>query len=206
LNNINLARSVAKKFARNGDELKDLTQEGILGLFDAAKRFDGSRGFKFSTMAVDWVMKRVREASFSLRKTVRLPTHLSWKTGLPVNGINPLRMGTVSYHFGCAEDAQTGQEKCVERRLDSLCSVPATQEDLLQMKQEMELLLDALMLLNDNEFFVVFYYFFCCMTFEEIGAKLNVAKQRVDQIMELACMKIRKHIAFADLKGWFGLK
>ncbi len=55
-----LVKSVAKKYAgRNSHLQQDLEQEGFLGVLDAQKRFDASKGAKFSTYAYFWIRKRI---------------------------------------------------------------------------------------------------------------------------------------------------
>lgn len=54
-----LAYSVVRSYRGRGIEEDDLRQEALLGLLEAYRRFDGSRGTRFSTYAHIWVKKRV---------------------------------------------------------------------------------------------------------------------------------------------------
>ncbi len=58
-NYIGLVKSIAGKYAKYGAEFDDLLQEGIMGLFEARKKFDSTRGVKFSTFAVYFIKGRV---------------------------------------------------------------------------------------------------------------------------------------------------
>lgn len=56
-----LVIAMAKKLA-GAAELADLINEGVLGLLDAAERFDPGRGVKFATYAHPWIRKRLYAA------------------------------------------------------------------------------------------------------------------------------------------------
>jgi RNA polymerase primary sigma factor len=46
---------VARQYQNVGIPLEDLRNEGIVGLIEAARRYDPDRGTKFSTYAVWWI-------------------------------------------------------------------------------------------------------------------------------------------------------
>lgn len=68
-----IAVGEARKMASRGLEHEDLVNEGIVGLLDAAKRFDPSRKLRFSTYARWWVRARMLRAIDTTGTTVRLP-------------------------------------------------------------------------------------------------------------------------------------
>ena len=53
--NLRLVVKVAKRYRRSGCDLRDLVQEGNLGLIYAVRRFDPQRGVKLSSYAVWWI-------------------------------------------------------------------------------------------------------------------------------------------------------
>jgi RNA polymerase primary sigma factor len=57
-----LVPRVVAKFRNAGVSPSDLRAEGILGLVEAALRFDPAQGVPFGAYAFHWVRKRVREA------------------------------------------------------------------------------------------------------------------------------------------------
>ena len=56
--------------------LRDLVQEGFLGLRRAVERFDPYRGFAFSTFATPWIKQALRRYIANTDRTIRLPVHV----------------------------------------------------------------------------------------------------------------------------------
>ena len=63
----------AKKYLDMGLELKDLMQEGYVGLMIAVKKFEPERGFRFSTLAPYWIRAEIEYALTFNARNVRLP-------------------------------------------------------------------------------------------------------------------------------------
>lgn len=59
-NNLGLVHSCANRFRGRGVEYEDLYQAGCLGLVKAAKNFDSSKGFAFSTYAVPVILGEIK--------------------------------------------------------------------------------------------------------------------------------------------------
>ncbi len=76
--NLRFVVSVAKQYAgSNAELLEELIAQGNIGLIDAAKTFDCTRGFKFITYAVWHIRKEILFYFNSLNKTVYLPSHVA---------------------------------------------------------------------------------------------------------------------------------
>ena len=74
--NTRLVVSIAKRYMGNGVAFLDLIQEGNLGLMKAVKKYDYTRGFRFSTYATWWIRQTISRAISDQGRTIRVPVHM----------------------------------------------------------------------------------------------------------------------------------
>ena len=99
--NLRFAVQVAKQYQGMGLELEDLIQVANLGLFEAVKRFDPSRGVKFISFAVWYVRAELQKALNDLSRVVRIPSHKTMTEGKDFSTLS------TSKKVGEDEDSET---------------------------------------------------------------------------------------------------
>ncbi|MFC1898306.1 sigma-70 family RNA polymerase sigma factor [Candidatus Cloacimonadota bacterium] len=93
-----LVRSIAAKYNKLGILQEDLEQEGMIGLLEAADKYDEDKGAKFSTYATFWIKKRILEAVDKEKKTNFNTSSLKdGVTGDKTRSINPLKQDKLSF-------------------------------------------------------------------------------------------------------------
>jgi RNA polymerase sigma-32 factor len=75
--NLRLVVKIAHEYARSGDSLLDLVQEGNLGLVRAVQKFDPNRGVHLSSYAAWWIRAFILKFLLSNHRMVRMGTTLA---------------------------------------------------------------------------------------------------------------------------------
>ena len=71
---LRLVLTIAHEFSTYGLPLEDLVSEGMLGLVEAARRFEHERGVRLAAYAAWWIRAYMRRYTIYNRRIVRTPS------------------------------------------------------------------------------------------------------------------------------------
>jgi len=200
-------------------EIDDIIQAGLIGLMDAAQRFEESQGFKFETFASqrirgamldelrqnDWLPRSARKSLRQIEKAIskleqrlgRAPNEreLAAELGVPIEAYQELLMearGTQLLHlddFGQEGDEGYLESHCPDNRDNPL--------ERFQDKRFRAALVQAIDQLPEREKLLMGMYHEQEMNFKEIAAVMGVSESRICQLHSQAVARLR-----SKLKDW----
>lgn len=218
--NIKLVASIARQNLKRAGklDLDELIQFGMLGLMRAIRKFDSTRGYRFSTYAYRWISQAISRGITEHSRTIRLPSHVHeelWKikeiiaehqknnstekltdevmakkVGMPVARYVQLRR---VWADASTSDISEFEGLCFE----SEYGANYVEDDLREKKKEiLSLLIDQLPE-REKDIITSRYGFYTGEpeTLQSIADRLNLSKERVRQIQSDLTRKFRSFLA-----------
>jgi RNA polymerase sigma factor for flagellar operon FliA len=211
-----LARRVASSMPHTID-LGDLVQDGMIGLIDAAHRFDPSRGIKFETFAERRVrgamidalrrdawprgVRRVRRELEAAREELR--RELGYEPSLADLaarvGSDEARLGRTIVRINTIESTSplaSGENLDGASLPPALVpSEPPAPDKAFEVKEVRDRVRRAIASLPWRERKVICLYYYGEVTMKQIGAEIGVNESRVSQLHARAVQRLRKALA-----------
>jgi len=195
--------------------LDDLIQAGMIGLLEAAKRFDPSKGASFDTYAGirirgaiidevrrgDWTPRSVHRNGRRVTEAIRAVEFRTGRDASDIEVATELQISVAEYH-ALLQDSQ-------DSRLFSIDELSHDDDDSVGMQFEgndlgpdqlfqgdafRKALAMAIGSLPDREKLVMALYYDEELNLKEIGSILGVSESRVSQIHSQAAMRLKSRL------------
>lgn len=199
-------------------QLDDLIQSGMIGLLEAATKYDASRGASFDTYASirirgamvdelrrgDWVPRSVHREARRISEAMQVVEGRTGRDASDQEVADELGMSLAEYHT-CLREAASGQLFSVDELGETLDSKiggaegHASPEENTAQGLFLEQLAQEIDQLPERERLVMALYYDEELNLKEIGAVLEVSESRVSQLHSQAALRLR-----GRLKAWQG--
>ena len=195
-------------------QVDDLIQAGMIGLLEASRKYDPSKGASFETYAGirirgsmmdeirkgDWVPRSVHRNSRKISEAIKLVEDREGRDAKDYEVAKELEMPLDDY-YSCLKDSASGKlfsyDEVLESgdgTIDQLASHSENPDSEIQSDAFKEGLAKAILTLPERERIVLSLYYDEELNLKEIGAVLSVSESRVSQIHSQAALRLRSRL------------
>lgn len=203
--NYRLVWSIVNRFRYHQNEKDDLFQSGCVGLIMAAKKFDPTRGFAFSTFAVPYILGEIRQylqnrnpiklSKQALKISRRIREYLERHQRLSIKELaKRLKLDyeevVLGYHL-----MESWQPLSLEYTIDDHLTVGdyVLKDNSDVLESEQIILSEWMKGMSELERKVFYYRFRYGLTQSEIGKKLGISQSKVSRIEKRIVETIAKY-------------
>lgn len=199
----------------SGVLLDDLIQSGMIGLLEAARRYDASKGASFETYAGirirgammdeirkgDWAPRSVHRNSRRIAEAIRVVENRTGRDAQDAEVAAELGMSLEEYHASLQDSASSrlfSFEELIdngEAVTDSVGEDTPSPLEGLQRRAFQQSLAEAIGALPERERLVLSLYYDEEFNLKEIGEILSVSESRVSQILSQTMLRLRSRLA-----------
>jgi RNA polymerase sigma factor FliA len=203
-------------------EADDIIQAGLIGLMDAASRFEEGQGVQFETYATqrirgamldelrasDWLPRSLRKSQREIERTISkleqrlkrppLETEIAKEIGVPLHEYQTMLQDARCHQLLYLEDFSDDDDSGSDSFLDRNC--PDNRSDPVEAIQDQRFrvaLVGAIDGLPERERLLMGLYYEQELNFREIAAVLGVTESRICQLHSQAVSRLR-----SKMKEW----
>ena len=195
-------------------QVDDLIQAGMIGLLEASRKYEPSKGASFETYAGirirgsmmdeirkgDWVPRSVHRNTRKIAEAIKLVEDREGRDAKDHEVAKELEMPLDDY-YACLKDSASGKlfsyDEVLESgdsAVDQLESHSENPYSEIQSDAFKEGLAKAILTLPERERIVLSLYYDEELNLKEIGAVLSVSESRVSQIHSQAALRLRSRL------------
>ena len=220
VNNMNIVKNIASKYYTDkiGLDYEDLVSYGVMGLIDARKKFDESRGVKFSTYASLKIKAAIideirRHSPISRRDVSKVNEYNCAVESLQNKLLREPKADEIAKYLNIQSEevnkientinlmSTTSLDTVIFQGNNEVSIIDTIKEDdslspesIIEEKEKLEILTKAIDMLKEKDKLVLALYYYEELTLMEIGYILVVSESRVSQLHSRAIVNLRNTI------------